>query len=50
VRRFVGGDYGWMWPFPRAVHRWFDAAIDAIRAEAEGQIALEARSGDIAKT
>jgi hypothetical protein len=27
VRRYVGPDYGWMWPFPRAVARWFDEAI-----------------------
>jgi hypothetical protein len=27
VRRFTSGDYGWMWPFPRVIHRWFDAAL-----------------------
>jgi hypothetical protein len=27
VRRFTGPDYGWMWPFPRAVNRWFDEAL-----------------------
>ncbi len=27
VSRFTGPDYGWMWPFPRAVRRWFAAAI-----------------------
>lgn len=27
VARFVGPDYGWMWPFPRAVGGWFDAVI-----------------------
>ncbi len=30
VKRFVGADYGWMWPFPKTIHRWFDAAIDDI--------------------
>lgn len=25
VRRFVGPDYGWMWPFPKTIERWFDA-------------------------
>ena len=30
VRRFVGPDYGWMWPFPRAVERWFDEAMERI--------------------
>ncbi|MEY4549174.1 MAG: hypothetical protein RL685_5369 [Pseudomonadota bacterium] len=24
VRRFVGGDYGWMWPFPARVRSWID--------------------------
>jgi hypothetical protein len=27
VERFVGGAYGWMWPFPRMVSRWFDEAM-----------------------
>jgi len=31
VRRFVGGEYGWMWPFPRRVNAWFDAAMAEIR-------------------
>jgi hypothetical protein len=30
VSRFVGGDYGWMWPFPATVNRWFDAAMREI--------------------
>jgi hypothetical protein len=30
VQRFTGGDYGWMWPFPRAIHRWFDEAMRGI--------------------
>ena len=34
VRRFTGPDYGWMWPFRRAVERWYD---DAVRALAEGR-------------
>ncbi len=24
IRRFVGPDYGWMWPFPKTIERWFD--------------------------
>jgi hypothetical protein len=32
VRRYVGPDYGWMWPFARSVRRWFAGAI----AELEG--------------
>jgi hypothetical protein len=33
VRRFVSGDYGWMWPFSRTIERWFDQAVADIRAE-----------------
>jgi hypothetical protein len=33
VRRFVGPDYGWMWPFPRVIERWFDEAMADVRAE-----------------
>jgi hypothetical protein len=33
VRRFVSGDYGWMWPFRRQVERWYDAAIVRLAAE-----------------
>jgi hypothetical protein len=34
VRRFVGGDYGWMWPFPETIARWMDEAIAELRTEA----------------
>jgi hypothetical protein len=34
VRRFVGPDYGWMWPFPKSVRRWFREAIADLEAEA----------------
>jgi hypothetical protein len=27
IRRFTGPDYGWMWPFPRTVGRWYDEAV-----------------------
>lgn len=27
VERFVGADYGWMWPFPQVVGRWYDREI-----------------------
>ena len=27
VRRYVGPDYGWMWPFPRTIRRWFARVI-----------------------
>jgi hypothetical protein len=34
VERFTGPDYGWMWPFPRAVERWIDEAMRDIAREA----------------
>jgi hypothetical protein len=34
VRRYVGPDYGWMWPFPGAVRRWFAEVIAQLEAEA----------------
>ena len=33
VGRFTGPDYGWMWPFPKSVNRWFDEALADVRAE-----------------
>jgi hypothetical protein len=36
VKRFTGPDYGWMWPFPGAVNRWFDDALADVRAELGG--------------
>lgn len=33
IRRFVGADYGWMWPFPDAIKRWIDEAIAELNAE-----------------
>ena len=36
VQRFVGPDYGWMWPFPRTVRRWFAEAMADVEAEAHG--------------
>ena len=30
VRRFVGPDYLWMWPFRRSVERWLDRAIASL--------------------
>jgi hypothetical protein len=37
VRRFVGPDYGWMWPFRGQVERWFDEALASARREQEGR-------------
>lgn len=33
VKRFTGPEYGWMWPFPRAVNAWFDEALADVKAE-----------------
>lgn len=30
VHRFVGPDYGWMWPFPGTVRRWFGEVIASL--------------------
>ncbi len=27
VSRFVGGAYGWMWPFPRQINAWYDRVL-----------------------
>jgi hypothetical protein len=31
-RQFTGPAYGWMWPFPRAVERWFDRFVEGLVA------------------
>ena len=33
VSQFTSAAYGWMWPFPRSVHRWYDEALEKIREE-----------------
>lgn len=34
VARFVGPDYGWMWPFPSAVRRWIAEELRVLEARA----------------
>jgi hypothetical protein len=34
VERFTGPDYGWMWPFRRAVEGWYDRAVRDIEMSA----------------
>lgn len=36
VGRFVGPDYGWMWPFPKQVGRWYDAAMVRLERDLGG--------------
>lgn len=31
VARFCNADYGWMWPFPSQVNRWYDRVLDEFR-------------------
>ena len=33
VERFVGPDYLWMWPFPKAVQSWIDQLMSTLRSE-----------------
>lgn len=33
VARFTGPDYGFMWPFPNQVSRWYEEARDRIQTE-----------------
>lgn len=33
LQRFTGPDYGWMWPFPAQLNRWYDAALASIERE-----------------
>ena len=33
VKQFTSAAYGWMWPFPRQVARWYDEALAKIEAE-----------------
>jgi hypothetical protein len=36
VQRFTGPDYGWMWPFPKAVRGWITSALDEIERSSVG--------------
>jgi hypothetical protein len=33
LRRYIGPDYGWMWPFPGVVRAWFGEVIADLEAE-----------------
>jgi hypothetical protein len=33
VRRFVGGDYGWMWPFPTQIQAWIEETVRQLEAD-----------------
>lgn len=36
IRRFVGPDYGYMWPFPKTIRRWIQKALKTIERENQG--------------
>jgi hypothetical protein len=31
-RQFTSGSYGWMWPFPKAIARWYDGLVAELEA------------------
>ncbi|MCS6911694.1 MAG: hypothetical protein RMK29_01930 [Myxococcales bacterium] len=33
IRQFTGPAYGWMWPFPRAVARWYDRFVASLSGQ-----------------
>jgi hypothetical protein len=37
VSQFTSPAYGWMWPFERAVGRWYDEALEKMLAEREAE-------------
>ncbi len=30
IEQFTSGSYGWMWPFPRAIARWYDDLVASL--------------------
>jgi len=45
MKQFTSGAYGWMWPFPPMLHRWYDTALEEIA----GQVRPGELPGDGAK-
>jgi hypothetical protein len=37
VRRFTSADYGWMWPFPKVVNRWYDRTVASLPDTMKGR-------------
>jgi hypothetical protein len=37
VARYVGPDYGWMWPFPGVIRRWFGEVLEEVSRDLERQ-------------
>ncbi len=38
IAQFVGPAYAWMWPFPGAIRRWIDRALNDIEAELSSEV------------
>ncbi len=43
VGRFLGPDYGWMWPFRGAVERWYDQALHSIAQDFASEASRQGR-------
>jgi hypothetical protein len=39
LKQFTSGAYGWMWPFPRMLNRWYDDALRLIESELQNRAA-----------
>jgi hypothetical protein len=37
TKQFTSGAYGWMWPFPTTITRWYDDALARIEEELSGR-------------
>jgi hypothetical protein len=33
LKQFTSGAYGWMWPFPSVLNRWYDEALERVETE-----------------
>jgi hypothetical protein len=39
IRQFTSGAYGWMWPFPKVLDRWYDVALAELPANSDKPLA-----------
>lgn len=46
LERFCGADYGWMWPFPKQLARWYDQALEALPPLPSGPLSPVTRDFD----
>lgn len=45
VRRFVGADYGWMWPFPAQVQAWIEETLRELEQASAARIQASSGAG-----